>query len=54
MRKIREQLIECIYKNSHISATIYPRFHTHLHSKLVPKLKSRKSSSIVLFETQII
>ena len=51
---MREQLIDCIYKISHISATIYPRFHTHLLSKLVPKLKSRKSSIIVLFDTQII
>ena len=54
MRKIREQLIECTYKITHISAAIYPRFHTHLLSKLVPKLKSRKSSIIVLFDRLII
>ena len=54
MRKIREQLIECTYKITHISATIYPRFRTHLLSKLVPKLKSRKSSIIVLFDRLII
>ena len=53
MRK-REQLIESTYKNTHISAAIYPRFHAHLLSKRVPKLRSRKSSMIVLFDTQII
>ena len=54
MRKIREQLIECTYKINQISSAIYPRFHTHLLSKLDLKLKSRKSSIIVLFDTQII
>ena len=54
MRYIREQLIECTYKITHVSATIYPRLHTHLLSKLVPKLKSRKRSIIVLFNTQSI
>ena len=47
-KKIREQLIECTYKITHILAAIYPRFHTHL---LVPKLKSRRSFIIVLFDT---
>ena len=42
MRKNLEQLIECTYKITHISAAVYPRFHTHLLSKLVPKLKSTK------------
>ena len=37
----------------HISAAIHSRFHSHLLSKLVPKLKLRKSSIIVLFDTQI-
>ena len=37
MRKNREQLIECTCKITHISSAIYPRFHTHLLSKLVPK-----------------
>ena len=41
---MREQLIECTYKITHISAAIYHKFHSHLLSKLVPKLKSRKSS----------
>ena len=54
MRKIKEQIILCARKNTHISAGIYPRFHTHLLSKLVPKLKSRKSSIIDLFDKQII
>ena len=54
MRKIREQLIECTYKITHISAAIYPRFHTHLLSNFVPKLKSRKGSNIVLIDMQII
>ena len=49
---MREQLIKCTCKITHISAAIYPRFHTHLLSKLVPKLKSRKSSIIVLFDMQ--
>ena len=49
---MREQLIKCACKITHISAAIYPRFHTHLLSKLVPKLKSRKSSIIVLFDMQ--
>ena len=44
-----------VCKISHnISAAIYPRFHTHLLSKLVPILKSRKKSIIVLFDSQII
>ena len=42
MRKNREQLIECSYKITYVSAAIYPRFHTHLLSKLVSILKSRK------------
>ena len=54
MRNNREQLIECTYKITHISAAIYPRVHTHLLSKLVPKSKFRKSSIIVLCDTQII
>ena len=54
MRKIKEQIILCARKITHISAGIYPRFHTHLLSKLVPKLKSRKSSIIDLFDKQII
>ena len=29
MRNNREQLIECAYKITHISAAIYPRFHTY-------------------------
>ena len=29
-------------------------YHTHLLSKLVPKLKFRKNSIIVMFDTQII
>ena len=29
MRKNREQLIECTYEITHISAAIHPRFHTH-------------------------
>ena len=37
-----------------MSAAIYPRFHAHILSKLAPKFKSRKSSIIVLFNTQII
>ena len=49
---MREQLIKCTCKITHISAAIDPRFHTHLLSKLVPKLKSRKSSIIVLFDMQ--
>ena len=28
-KKIREQLIECTCKITHISAAIYPRSHTH-------------------------
>ena len=40
--QIGEQLIECTCKITHISAAIFPRFHTHLLSKLVPRLKSRK------------
>ena len=48
MRKNREQLIKGTCKINHISAIIYLRFHTHLLSRLVPKLKSRKSSIIVL------
>ena len=36
------------------TAVIYPLFHSHLLSKRVPKLKSRDSSIIVLFDTQII
>ena len=54
MRKIREQLIECTYKITHISAAIYPRFHTHFLHKLGPILKSRKSSILELLDTQII
>ena len=54
MKKNREQLIEYTYKIDHISAAIYPSFHTHLLSILVPKLESRKSSIIVMFDTQII
>ena len=39
-KKNREQLIECTYKITHISAAIYPIFHiTHLLSKFVPKFK---------------
>ena len=40
-------------QNCSFSAAIYPRFHIHLLSKLVPKLKSRKSSIIVLFESKL-
>ena len=40
--------MEFTCKITHISATIYPRFHTPLLTKLVPKFKSRKSSVIVL------
>ena len=36
MRKIREQLIERTYTITHISAAIYPRFHTHILN-LLPK-----------------
>ena len=54
MRKNTKQLIECTYKITHISAVIYPRFHTHLLSNFVPKLKSRKCSIKVLFDTQMI
>ena len=46
--------MKCTCKITHISAAFYPRFHTHLLSKLVPKFKSRKSSIIVLFDMQII
>ena len=28
-KKNIEQLIECSYKITHISAVLYPRFHTH-------------------------
>ena len=38
----------------HISAAIYPRFHTHSLSKFLLRLKSRKSYIIVLFDMQII
>ena len=46
--------MKCTCKITHISAAIYPRFNTHLLSKLVPKLKSRIGSIIVLFDMQII
>ena len=42
MRKISEQLIECTYKITHISAAIYPRFHTHLLSKFCSQIKVQK------------
>ena len=54
MRKNREKLIESTYRITHISTAIYPRFHTHLLSKFVPKLKSRKNYIIMLFDMQII
>ena len=53
-KKNSEQFIEYSYKITYISAAIYPRFHTHLLSKLVPKLNSRIRSIIVLIDTQII
>ena len=53
MRKNRAQLIECTYRITHISVDIFPRFHTHSLSKLVHKLKSRKSSIIELLDNNI-
>ena len=52
--KLEEKIIKCKCKITHISAAIYPRLHSHLLSKLVPKFKSRKSSIIVFFYMQII
>ena len=51
MSKIGEQLIECTCKITHISAAIYPGFHTHLLSKLVPKLKSPEKFLNSVFDT---
>ena len=48
-KKIRKQLIECTYNITQLLFIL-----DFILSKLVPKLKSRKSSIIVLFDTQII